>query len=163
MFRSTDGGASWTQLTAGLDPLGGATAIVVDPTDSQVVYVGTSRLGVFCTKDGGTQFASLRQGLEEAGNLAIADLSLSADGTVLYAAVTGGGIYRLGTPSGPLPAASPTAQIGPVLPGGTPSEAPTAAPPGLIPAPCGGVSICPGAAALPLALLGLVWVSRRRS
>jgi photosystem II stability/assembly factor-like uncharacterized protein len=160
-FKSTDGGASWVQLTAGLDPLGGATAIVVDPTNSQVVYVGTSRLGVFYTEDGGTQFAPLRQGIEGAGNLAIADLSLSADGTALYAAVTGGGVYRLGIPSGPLPAASPTVQVGPVLPGGTPSQAQTAAPPHLIPVPCRGVGICPGAAALPLALLGLVWVSRR--
>jgi len=159
VFKSTNGGASWAQLTAGLDPLGGATAIAVDPTNSQVVYVGTSRLGVFCTNDGGTRFQPLRQGLDEAGNLAIADLSLSADGTVLYAAVTGGGVYRLGTPSGPLPEASPTAQVGPVLPVGTPSEA---APPALIPIPCGGVSICPGATALPLALLGLVWISRRR-
>ena len=159
VFKSTNGGASWAQLTAGLDPLGGATAIIVDPTNSQVIYVGTSRLGVFYSEDGGSRFGPLRQGLDEAGNLAIADLSLSADGRVLYAAVTGGGVYRLGTPSGPPPEASPTARVGPALPVGTPSEtAPTA----LIPAPCGGVGICPGASALPLALLGLVWVSRRR-
>ncbi len=159
VFKSTDGGASWTQLTAGLDPLGGGTAVVVDPTDSRVVYVGTSRLGVFYTKDGGSRFELLRQGVEEAGNLAIADLSLSADGTVLYAAVTGAGIYRLGTPSGPMPAASPTVQVGPALPSATPSPAPTSS---VIPAPCGG-GICPGAAAMPLALIGLVLVSRRRS
>jgi uncharacterized protein (TIGR03382 family) len=159
VFKSTDGGASWTQLTAGLDPQGGATAIVVDPTNPQVVYVGTSRLGVFYSNDGGVRFESLRQGLEEGGNLTIAALSLTADGTVLYAAVTGGGIYRLGTPSDVRPEASPTARVGPVLPVGTPSvTAPTA----LIPAPCGGVGICPSASALPLALLGLVWVSRRR-
>ena len=125
------------------------------------MYVGTSRLGVFCTNDGGTRFQPLRQGLEEAGNLAIADLSLSADGTVLYAAVTGGGVYRLGTPSGATPEASPTVQVGPALPAASPSPARTTGPPELIPFPCTG-GICPGAAALPLALLGLVWVSRRR-
>ncbi len=159
VFKSNNGGVSWVQSTAGLDPLGGATAIVVDPTNPQVVYVGTSRLGVFYSKDGGSRFEPLRQGIEEAGNLAIADLSLSADGTALYAAVTGAGVYRLGTPPGTGPGASPTAQVGPVLPSATPSPAPTAA---LIPVPCGG-GICPGAAALPLALIGLVWVSRRRS
>jgi len=159
VFKSSDGGASWAQLTAGLDPLGGATAIVVDPTNSQVVYVGTSRLGVFYTEDGGARFGRLRQGIEEAGNLAIADLSLSADGTVLYAAVTGAGVYRLGRPSGPSPAASATIPVGPVLPSASPSPA---GPSELVPALCGGAGICPGAAALPLALLGLVWVSRRR-
>jgi photosystem II stability/assembly factor-like uncharacterized protein len=156
VFKSTNGGGSWVQLTAGLDPLGGATAIVVDPTNSQVVYVGTSRLGVFYTKDGGSRFESLRQGIEEAGNLAIADLSLTADGTVLYAAVTGAGIYRLGTPSGPSPVASPTAQLGPALQSAA-SPAPTAT---TIPVPCAG-GICPGAAAVPLALLGLVWRKHR--
>gem|GEM_PF-926756 len=161
-FKSANGGASWAQLTAGLDPLGGATATVVDPTNSQVVYVGTSRLGVFYTQDGGAHFGPLRQGIEEGGNLAIADLSLSADGTVLYAAVTGGGVYRLGTPSGAPPQASPTVQVGPVLPIGTPAEAQPATPPDLVPLPCGGLAICPGAAALPLALLGLVWISNRR-
>lgn len=161
-FKSTNGGASWVQLTAGLDPLGGATAIVVDPTDSQIVYVGTSRLGVFYTNDGGAQFAPLRQAIEEVGNLAIADLSLSADGTVLYAAVTGAGVYRLGTPSGPSPTASPTVQVGPALPSASPTPARTTGPTELIPVPCTG-GICPGAAALPLALLGLVWASRRRS
>jgi photosystem II stability/assembly factor-like uncharacterized protein len=150
VFKGTQAGASWVQLTAGLDPLGGATAIVIDPTDPQVVYVGTSRLGVFYSQDGGARFEPLRQGIEKEANLAIADLSLSADGTVLYAAVTGSGIYRLGTPSGSAPEASPTARVGPVLPGATPS-----------PAASGG-GICPGAAALPLALVGLVWVSRRR-
>jgi photosystem II stability/assembly factor-like uncharacterized protein len=163
VFKSTEGGALWVQLTAGLDPLGGATAIAIDPAEPQIVYVGTSRLGVFYSDDGGSRFEPLRQGLEEAGNLAIADLSLTADGRVLYAAVTGGGIYRLGTPSGPLPEASPTVRVGPVLPSGTPSDAQPAGSPELAPAPRGGMGICPGAAALPMALLGLVWVSRRRS
>jgi uncharacterized protein (TIGR03382 family) len=158
VFKSTNGGASWAQLTAGLDPQGGGTAIVVDPTNSQVVYVGTSRLGVFYSNDGGSRFQPLRRGIEEAGNLAIADLSLSADGTVLYAGVTGAGVYRLGTPSGISPVSSPTVQLGPTLPGTTVSPAPTAT---TIPVPCGG-GICPSAAAVPAALLGLVWVSRRR-
>jgi photosystem II stability/assembly factor-like uncharacterized protein len=161
VFKSSDGGASWSQLTGGLDPQGGATAIVVDPTNTQVVYVGTSRLGLFYSKDGGARFQPLRQGIEEGGNLAIADLSLSADGTVLYAAVTGAGVYRLGTPSGVGLEASPTAHVGPGWPAGTPSASQTAAPGPSIPSPFAGGGICPGAAALPIALLGLIWRSRR--
>ncbi len=97
LFRTDDGGASWLQLTAGLDPAAEVTAIVVDPTNSKVIYVGSSRAGVFYSSDGGAQFQKLTQGLDEsAGALPITRLAISSDGTVLYAGTWGRAILRLG-------------------------------------------------------------------
>jgi uncharacterized protein (TIGR03382 family) len=55
------------------------------------------------------------------------------------------------------PAQEPTPEPTTTPPERQPTRAPEAAPP-----PAGGGGICPGAAALPLALLGLVWASHRR-
>ncbi len=97
LFKSEDGGASWRQLSAGLDPTASIRAMVVDPLHPGVLYIGTDILGVYYSLDGGQTFSALRQGLDE-GNLNIVDLALSADGSVLYAAVGLQGVYRLGTP-----------------------------------------------------------------
>jgi len=96
VYRSTNGGQSWEQLTAGLDPNVVASAIAIDPSDPTVVYVGTG-LGVYYSTDGGEQFQKLDQGLDQE-ILPVAHLSISPDGSVLYAASIGA--YRLGTPAG---------------------------------------------------------------
>jgi photosystem II stability/assembly factor-like uncharacterized protein len=158
VYKSTDGGLSWVSSAAGLDPNGTARSIVVDPANSQIVYVADSFSGVYVSTDGGGTWQAINEGLD---HRAVNVLALSDDGTVLYAGIEGAGVYRLGTPSGAQPQASPTVQIGPVLPVGTPSEAPPIAPPEVVPLPCGAGGICPGAAALPLALLSLVLVRQR--
>lgn len=59
--RSLDGGANWTnQLLPGQAQ---STSIAVDPTDSQVVYVGTFFQGVFKSIDGGNTFTQTNNGL----------------------------------------------------------------------------------------------------
>ncbi len=98
VFKSVDGGASWMQLAAGLDPAAEISDIVIDPLRPNVVYVGTTNLGVFYSSDGGDTFQPLNQGTPE-GHLPIVDLDLSADGGVLYAAVGLHGVYRLGAPA----------------------------------------------------------------
>ncbi len=49
VYRSTNGAASWTSITANL-PLAPVNAVVVDPNDSHVVYVATDT-GVYVTTD----------------------------------------------------------------------------------------------------------------
>ncbi len=49
VYRSTNGAASWTSITANL-PLAPVNAVVVDPNDSRVVYVATDT-GVYVTTD----------------------------------------------------------------------------------------------------------------
>ncbi|NIN67964.1 MAG: hypothetical protein GTO63_25310 [Anaerolineae bacterium] len=161
LFKSSNAGGWWEGLAAGLDPAGIVSDVVIDPTSPNVVYVGTYNLGVYYSADSGEHFQKLSQGLDipEGAHLRIFKLGLSSDGTVLYAGTGGVGVLRLGPSTSGPPQASPTAQVGTAIPPDTPSEA---APTSVPEAPRGG-GICPGAAALPLALLGLVWISRRRS
>ncbi|MDP2955717.1 MAG: hypothetical protein Q8N53_04795 [Longimicrobiales bacterium] len=79
VFRTRDGGKTWTQLTRGLPTDGktGASDLVMDPTDPNVLYVGMwERIrrpynfesggpngGVFKSTDGGETWTKLTNGL----------------------------------------------------------------------------------------------------
>ncbi len=82
LYRSTNSGASWTSVLTGT-----ATDLVMDPTNSAVLYAGIFADGVSKSIDGGVTWSALTTGLPTAGvgrvNLAIAP---SAPQT-LYAAV----------------------------------------------------------------------------
>ena len=72
LFRTTDGGASWTPIADGQIPLGSIGSIAVADSDPNVIYVGTGSdavrsnvstgRGVYKSTDGGAtwQFAGLR-------------------------------------------------------------------------------------------------------
>jgi photosystem II stability/assembly factor-like uncharacterized protein len=72
VFRTTDGGASWTPISDGKIPLGSIGDIAVAGSDPRIIYVGTGSdgvrsnvstgRGVYKTTDGGEtwQFAGLR-------------------------------------------------------------------------------------------------------
>jgi photosystem II stability/assembly factor-like uncharacterized protein len=163
VFRSTDGGNSWIQLAAGLDPSIETFDLVVDPLDSRIVYLGTVT-GPLYSVDGGETFSPLTQGLNDPSTgtrLWVNRLALSGDGSVLYAGTIGRGVYRLGTPSAPALALEPTQEPTPV-PASTQTESQPTSTPEATATPVAGGGICPGATAVPVALLGLVWVSRRR-
>lgn len=71
VWKTTDGGATWTPLTDHM-PTTAIGAIAVDPTNDQVVYAGTGEanyanhsrygLGVFKTADGGATWTQLAEG-----------------------------------------------------------------------------------------------------
>ena len=79
LFKTTDGGRSWTKLGGGLPDDGrtGATDLVIDPRDPDVLYVafyerlrqpwifesGGSEGGIFKSTDGGDSWAKLTDGL----------------------------------------------------------------------------------------------------
>ena len=72
LFRTTDGGATWTPIADGQIPLGSMGAIAVSDSNPNVIYVGTGSdgvrsnvstgRGVYKSVDGGAswQFAGLR-------------------------------------------------------------------------------------------------------
>ena len=56
-FKSTDGGKSWKLINSGLADPGSVRSLMVDPTDSNTLYVGTTR-GVFRSTNGGESWVA---------------------------------------------------------------------------------------------------------
>lgn len=95
VYRSEDGGSSFTPLASGLP--GGqyfyGHAVLVHPTLPARVYVagaGYSNPAVYVSHDGGATFTPMANGLP---NTLVYDLALSADGAHLFAATEVGAYY----------------------------------------------------------------------
>jgi photosystem II stability/assembly factor-like uncharacterized protein len=109
LFVSHNGGSTWQQVSAGLEPNASYRDIVFDPTDPNVIYLGDLVSGVYRSPDRGESWVKIISGLS---TRAIASLAISADGQHLYAATNGEGVFRLdlsGVPvSADVPEAIPT-------------------------------------------------------
>jgi photosystem II stability/assembly factor-like uncharacterized protein len=88
VWRSTDGGTNWKNLTAlaGLSNNAAYQDLAMDPTDPLVLYVaigafGGSQDGVYQTTDGGTTWALVGATLPSGSNSGRAALSVGGDGT----------------------------------------------------------------------------------
>ena len=95
LWRSQDGGETWQQASAGMDPNQQMFGLLADPDRPGVIYASTSLSGVFVTTDGADTWRQLSGGLDFFN---MKDMALSADGSVLYVGTGGRGVYRLGTP-----------------------------------------------------------------
>jgi hypothetical protein len=114
VFKSTDGGASWT-LADGTQTPGNVNAIpdipahsvVIDPNDNQRIYVGTD-LGVFVSLDGGANWARETTGFS---NTVVESLTaLNNNGvTTLFAFTHGRGAFKVTIPAS-CATVSPTTQ-----------------------------------------------------
>jgi len=84
VFKSTNGGASWTRSLS----TPAAQTLVIDPVNPSTVYVGTLGAGVFKTTDGGATWNSANTGLPVSALV----LSLAIDPStpaILYAGTSG--------------------------------------------------------------------------
>jgi photosystem II stability/assembly factor-like uncharacterized protein len=88
LAMSVDGGRHWRFLKAGTQFIQ-ATALAVDPRDSNTMYVGTRFQGVLRTTDGGATWAPFNTGLLAR---AIDTLTLDQTGDWLYAGTDGAGV-----------------------------------------------------------------------
>lgn len=114
VFRSTDGGATWT-LADGTQTLGNVNAIpdipahsvVIDPNDSQRIYVGTD-LGVFVSLDSGANWARETTGFS---NTVVESMTaVNNNGvTTLFAFTHGRGAFKVTIPTS-CATVSPTTQ-----------------------------------------------------
>jgi photosystem II stability/assembly factor-like uncharacterized protein len=85
---------TWKRNSIGLElPRDVITAIVIDPKDSDVVYVGTENAGIYRSIDGGISWRPIQNGLKHANIQSL--LIDPLDPKILYAGATpNSGIYK---------------------------------------------------------------------
>ncbi len=102
LFRSTDSGESFTQVTVAPGSTGAVTGLIADPNDDMRFYAavpGTSG-GVFRSDDGGVTWAPVNTGITGITASDVIELAVHDAGatTVLYAALANGddvtGVFR---------------------------------------------------------------------
>lgn len=105
VFKSTDRGASWTDISNGLPDIP-VNALALHPDDENIIYAGTD-IGVYITIDGGRTWASYNQGLPR---VAVADLSVHRQSGTLRMASHGRSMWEIGLerPAFPVAIVSPS-------------------------------------------------------
>jgi len=90
LFRSADGGATFSQVlpASGL-PSGAVSSLVVDPNDALRVFAAVDGQGVFRSEDGGVSWTAYSSGLMGAATSADIELAVqNLGGTTLFAGVS---------------------------------------------------------------------------
>ena len=88
VWKSTDGGDTWEAMVEGLPDIP-VTTVVIDPANSQHVFIGTD-LGVFVSTDGGASWSADGSGL---ANTRVAKLTIKQ--RTLWAFTHGRGAYQV--------------------------------------------------------------------
>ena len=99
VMKSVDGGACWYAITNGLDVNQEFYKIIVDPFNSETLYLATERDGIFITYNGGEIWLPWNDGLTTLragtnGNNVTNAMVMSADGHFLYFGTSGSGVFR---------------------------------------------------------------------
>jgi photosystem II stability/assembly factor-like uncharacterized protein len=89
VLRSTDLGRTWTNIASNLPARGSVWAIVEDPQNRQLLFVGTD-FGVFTSVDGGARWIPLKNGLP---TIQVRDMAIQARHSDLAIATFGRGFY----------------------------------------------------------------------
>jgi photosystem II stability/assembly factor-like uncharacterized protein len=92
VFKSADGGASWTAINDGLSNLR-VVAIVIDPQSPATLYVGVEAGGVFKSSNGGASWTPRNAGLPDGLELYSLALDPQTPST-LYAGFDEDGVFK---------------------------------------------------------------------
>jgi uncharacterized protein (TIGR03437 family) len=89
LFRTTDAGATWSNLGSFDVPV---YTVAVDPSSSNVLYAGTSAEGIFKSTDGGATWTAMNNGILAGGNgmLVVYHVWIDPASTVLFASTAQG-------------------------------------------------------------------------
>ena len=99
VMKSTDGGATWFEMTTGLSTDHTFYQLLVDRFDPNVIYLATGQEGIYISRDGGDTWSTWNEGLWNrvaggSGGLYANVLRFSADGRLLYFGTAGSGVWR---------------------------------------------------------------------
>ena len=92
VFVSHNGGSTWDPMPNGMEPMASIWSIVIDPSDSRIVWAGSRHHGVYRWDYIEQRWIQFNKGLS---TRAIVDIAISRDGRILYATTTGEGVFRL--------------------------------------------------------------------
>ena len=91
VFKSTDGGTTWTSPSGGGNPFN-IRALVIDPVTPANLYAGTLDTGIWKSTNGGASWAAANSGLTE---LAVQTLVIDpVTPATLYAGTDSGGVFK---------------------------------------------------------------------
>jgi photosystem II stability/assembly factor-like uncharacterized protein len=99
VMKSTDGGATWHQITTGFDVQNGCRSVLIDRFDSNTLYLATEKAGIFISRDAGATWSSWNEGLWDrnlgrGGVDGFDTLEFSSDGRLLLLGTSGSGVWR---------------------------------------------------------------------
>ena len=92
MFKSTDGGDTFSAINTGLTSLF-VQALAIDPDFTTMVYAGTIGGGVFESTDGGDTWTSIDGDLDDSSVLALA--IDPENPTIAYIGTVAEGVYKI--------------------------------------------------------------------
>ena len=92
VFVSHNGGTNWNPMPNGMEPMASIWSIVIDPSESRIVWAGSRHHGIYRWDYIEQRWIQFNKGLS---TRAIVDIAISRDGRVLYATTTGEGLFRL--------------------------------------------------------------------
>jgi photosystem II stability/assembly factor-like uncharacterized protein len=113
VFKTTDGGSNWAPIDSGLTINTHVYAIAMDPSDTSVLYLGTSE-GVYKSLNGGSKWKQATTGIPQFTDVTGIAIDPSAT-SVIYAATTGG-VYKTTAGGGSWSLASDGLPSGGVVP-----------------------------------------------
>lgn len=91
VYRSADGGRTWSSISANLPERGSAYSIAEDHVDPDLLFVGTE-FGVFFSNDGGREWKQLKNGVP---TIAVRDIEIQRRENDLVLGTFGRGFYVL--------------------------------------------------------------------
>ncbi len=92
VYKTVDAGANWLPSSYGMASEAMVHTLAINPVTPQVVYAADARTGVYRSEDGGKSWVLINRGLRMR---TVNALAFSSDGSTLYAATEGEGVFRL--------------------------------------------------------------------
>jgi photosystem II stability/assembly factor-like uncharacterized protein len=99
IYKTVDGGQNWFEIYDGTSSLNPATDIAIDPSNTQILYIGLWYEGVWKTTNGGLNWTPKNNGLPQdvQGNIPITELAIDYQSPLrVYAGTFDYGLYGTG-------------------------------------------------------------------